>query len=231
MAEIVPEAGQPSRPGILAGVSTSSETGIPPREPKPRLLQDGRDMFWSLAPLIVACIVLAGLVGMCSVRPNSPRDGTPPPYDAAAALKADAETLAIPIRLPQVPAGWRANSGSRGGIDAGRTDATGQRQRAVTATVGYLAASKMYVSLTQSNADEQALVGSIHRSMYPTGAQDVDGVKWIVYEGGEGTEPVWTTRLDSQAGPAQIAITGAGSSDDFRTLAVATQTQKPLPPG
>ncbi|WP_431237197.1 DUF4245 domain-containing protein [Mycolicibacterium aichiense] len=231
MAEIVPEAGQPSRPGILAGVSTPSETGIPPREPKPRLLQDGRDMFWSLAPLIVACIALAGLVGMCSVRPSSPRDGTPPPYDAAAALKADAETLGIPIRLPQVPAGWRANSGGRGGIDAGRTDANGQRQRAVTATVGYLAASKMYVSLTQSNADEQALVGSIHRSMYPTGAQDVDGVKWIVYEGGEGTEPVWTTRLDSQAGPAQIAITGAGSSDDFRTLAVATQTQKPLPPG
>ncbi|GAA2773050.1 DUF4245 domain-containing protein [Mycolicibacterium pallens] len=212
-------------------MSTPSETGIPPREPKPRLLQDGRDMFWSLAPLIVACIALAGLVGMCSARPNSPRDGVPPPYDAAAALKADAEALPIPIRLPQVPAGWQANSGSRGGIDAGRTDANGQKQRAVTATVGYLAASKMYVSLTQSNADEQPLVNSIHRSMYPTGAQDVDGVKWIVYEGGEDTEPVWTTRLDSQAGPAQLAITGAGSTGDFRTLAVATQTQKPLPRG
>ncbi|AKK30286.1 membrane protein [Mycobacterium sp. EPa45] len=188
-------------------------------------------MFWSLAPLIVACIALAGLVGMCSARPNSPRDGVPPPFDAVAALQADAEALPIPIRLPQVPSGWQANSGSRGGIDAGRTDANGQRQRAVTATVGYLAASKLYVSLTQSNADEQPLVDSIHRSMYPTGAQDVDGVKWIVYEGGEDTEPVWTTRLDSQAGPAQVAITGAGSTADFRTLALATQTQKPLPPG
>ncbi|GAY17749.1 membrane protein [Mycobacterium sp. shizuoka-1] len=202
-----------------------------PKEPKPRLLQDGRDMFWSLAPLVVACIVLAGLVGMCSVRPSSPRDGTPPPYDAPAALKADAETLGIPIRLPQLPAGWRANSGARGGIDGGRVGPDGQRQRAVTSTVGYLAASKMYVSLTQSNADEQALVGSIHSSMYPTGTQDVDGVRWIVYEGGEGTEPVWTTRLDSAAGPAQVAITGAGSNSDFRTLAVGTQTQKPLPPG
>ncbi|WP_227999759.1 DUF4245 domain-containing protein [Mycolicibacterium sp. P1-5] len=212
-------------------MSTPSETGIPPREPKPRLLQDGRDMFWSLAPLVVACIVLAGLVGTCSVSTTNPRVGTPPPYDAPAALKADAADLRIPIRLPQVPTGWQANSGSRGGIDAGRTDANGQRQRAVTATVGYLAASKLYVSLTQSNADEQPLVSSIHRSMYPTGAQDVDGMKWIVYEGGEDTEPVWTTRLDSQAGPAQVAITGAGSTADFRTLAVATQTQKPLPPG
>ncbi|APE19206.1 hypothetical protein BOH72_15745 [Mycobacterium sp. WY10] len=188
-------------------------------------------MFWSLAPLIVACIVLAGLVGTCSIQTSNPRDGAPPPYDAAAALKADAEVLPIPIRLPQVPAGWQANSGSRGGIDSGRTDANGQRQRAVTTTVGYLAASKMYVSLTQSNADEQPLVNSIHRSMYPTGAQDVDGVKWVVYEGGEDTEPVWTTRLDSEVGPAQVAITGAGSTADFRTLAVATQTQKPLPAG
>nr|WP_319435552.1 DUF4245 domain-containing protein [Mycobacterium sp. RTGN5] len=212
-------------------MSTPSETGIPPKEPKPRLLQDGRDMFWSLAPLILACIVLAGLVGMCSVRPGGPRDGAPPPYDATASLKADAEALGIPIRIPQLPTGWVANSGSRGAIDGGRTDPNGQRQRAVTSTIGYLAVSKMYVSLTQSNADEQALVGSIHRSMYPTGAQDVDGVKWIVYEGGDGTEPVWTTRLDSSAGPAQVAITGAGSSSDFRTLAVGTQTQKPLPPG
>ena len=188
-------------------------------------------MFWSLAPLILACVVLAGLVGMCSVKTSNPKDGTPPPYDATAALHADAEALGIPIRLPQLPTGWVANSGKRGGIEAGRTDPYGQRQRAVFSTIGYLAASKMYVSLTQSNADEQALVGLLHQSMYPTGAQDVDGVKWIVYEGGEGAEPVWTTRLDSTSGPAQLAITGAGSNSDFRTLAVGTQTQKPLPPG
>jgi hypothetical protein len=203
----------------------------PPKEAKPRLLQDGRDMFWSLAPLVVACIVLAGLVGMCSFRPNGPEDGAVPPYDAAAALQADADALGIPIRLPKLPAGWQANSGARAGIDAGRTDPkTGQTARAVTSKVGYIAPSKMFVSLTQSNADEAALVSSIHRSMVPTGVQDVDGVKWVVYEGGEGTEPVWTTRLESPRGPAQLAITGAGSADDFRTLALATQTQQPIVP-
>ncbi len=72
---------------------------------------------------------------------------------------------------------------------------------------------------------------SIHASMYPTGTQDVSGVKWIVYGGGDGVEPGWTARLDSSAGPAQIAITGAGSGDEFRVLALATQTQQPLVPG
>ena len=186
-------------------------------------------MFWSLAPLVVACIVLAGLVGMCSFRPNGPADGMAPTYDAAAALQADADALKFPIRLPKLPAGWQPNSGTRAGIEGGRTDPrTGEHQRAVLSRVGYIAPSMMYVSLTQSNADETALVQSIHNSVYPSGAQDVSGVKWVVYQGGEGTEPVWTTRLDSPQGAAQLAITGAGTDDDFRTLAIATQTQPPL---
>lgn len=205
--------------------------GPAPKPAKPRLLQDGRDMFWSLGPLVLACIVLAGLVGMCSFQPTGPSDGKVPTYDAPAALQADADVLAVPIRLPKLPDGWQANSGARGGIEAGRADTkTGQRTNAVFSRVGYIAPSKMFVSLTQSNADESALVNSIHRSMAPTGVQDVDGVKWVVYEGGEDSEPVWTTRLGSSRGPAQLAVTGAGSTDDFRTLALATQTQQPLVP-
>ena len=72
---------------------------------------------------------------------------------------------------------------------------------------------------------------TIHRSVYPTGVEDVGGVKWVVYQGGEDTEPVWTTRLEGPGGPAQLAITGAGNSDDFRTLAAATQGQPPLARG
>ena len=196
---------------------------------KPRLLQDGRDMFWSIAPLVLACIVLAGVVGMCTFAPGGTNGGPVPSYDAAGALRADAQTFAFPVRLPQLPAGWQPNSGSRGGIGDGRIDAsTGQRVRAVTSTVGYISPTGMYLSLTQSNADEAKLVGSIHPTMYPTGPVDVDGTRWIVYQGDDGVEPVWTTRLDSPAGSTQIAITGAGSTDQFRTLAAATQSQPPL---
>ncbi len=205
-----------------------------PKPAKPRLLQDGRDMFWSMAPLVAACIVLAGVLGMCTFAPSGPGRGPIPFYDAPAALQADAEALKIPIRVPRLPEGWQSNSGARKGIDGGRTDpATGQPARAVSSTVGYIAPTGMYVALTQSNADEDKLVGTINTDLYPTGAQDVNGVKWVVYEGGgqdgEAAEPVWTTRLAGPTGPAQIAVTGAAGTDEYRTLAAATQTQPPLP--
>jgi hypothetical protein len=204
-----------------------------PKPEKPRILQDGRDMFWSMAPLVIACIALAAMLGMCSFQPNGPGKGPTPSYDAPAALKADADALKIPIRLPKLPDGWHANSGSRKGIDGGRTDPTsGQPVRAVSSTVGYLTPAGMYLSLTQSNADEDKLVAAINTDLYPTGTQDVDGVKWVVYEGagqhGNPAEPVWTSRLTGPTGPAQIAITGAAGTDEYRILAAATQTQSPL---
>ena len=174
-------------------------------------------MFWSIAPLVLACILLAGLAGMCSFQPLGPSRGAAPSYDAAAALRGDAADIGFPVRLPQLPAGWHANSGSRARIDG-----------AQAATVGYLAPSGEYLSLTQSNADEPRLVASIHNDMYPTGAQDVDGVHWVVYEGGDKTEPVWTTHIDSPSGATQIAITGAGSPAEYPTLPAATQSQPPL---
>ncbi len=189
-------------------------------------------MFWSMAPLVLACILLAGLVGMCSFSPMGVRTGNIPEYDSVAALQADAQTLGFPIRLPSLPEGWQANSGSRYGIEDARTDpATGQRMRAKVSRVGYLAPSGMYVSLIQSNADEDRLARSIHADTYPRESRDVDGVTWIVYDSspdGDG-EPVWTTRLDGAGGATQLAITGAGSVNDFHTLAAATQTQSPLP--
>jgi uncharacterized protein DUF4245 len=204
-----------------------------PKPPKPRILQDGRDMFWSIAPLVIACIVLAGLVGMCSFAPSGPGEGPIPSYDAAAGLQADADALKIPVRMPKLPDGWKPNSGSRKGIDGGRTDpATGRPTRAVSSTVGYIAPTGMYLSLTQSNADEDKLVGSINADLYPTGTQNVDGVTWVVYDGagkdGKPAEPVWTTKLSGPGGPAQVAIAGAAGTAEYRTLGAATQTASPL---
>jgi hypothetical protein len=184
-------------------------------------------MFWSLAPLVAACVLLAAVLGMCSFAPSGPGPAPAPDYDAPAALQADADALRIPIRVPALPEGWQSNSGSRAGIEAGRSDPSGQPARAVSSTVGYLAPNGLYLALTQSNADEEKLVGSIGPDMVPTGTQDVEGVRWVVYEG-ESPEPVWTTRVTGPTGPAQIAIKGAGGTDEYRTLAAAVQKQPPL---
>jgi Protein of unknown function (DUF4245) len=200
-----------------------------PKPAKPRLLQDGRDMFWSIVPLVLACIVLAGMLGMCSFQAGGPGQGQIPHYDAPAGLQADADALKIPIRVPTLPDGWQSNSGNRAGIDGGRTDpASGRQARAVSSTVGYLAPSGMYLGLTQSNADEDKLVASISGGLYPTGTVAVDGVTWVVYEGGEDAEPVWTTQLNGPTGPAQIAIRGGAGTDEYRTLAAAIQKASPL---
>ena len=211
-------------------------TGQPvpvPKPAKPRVLQDGRDMFWSMAPLVLACLVLAGLLGMCSFQPNGPRTGEIPKYDAPAALQADAQTLGFPIRLPALPEGWQPNSGERDGIDGAHTDpVTGQRGRAKVSKVGYITPSGFYVSLTQSNADEDKLVRWIQPDMYPTGSRDIAGTQWVIYEGaGEDnrSEPVWTTHLAGADGGTQVAITGAGDADAFTTLATAVQSATPLP--
>jgi hypothetical protein len=226
----VTEEPQPDAPD--AGVT--GEPAPAARPAKPRVLQDGRDMFWSLAPLVLGCILLAGMVGMCSFAPHGTNQGQIPTYNVATALRADAATLGFPIRLPLLPAGWQPNSGGRGGIENGRTDpSTGHRLNAATSSVGYISPTGMYLSLTQSNADEDKLVASIHSAVVPTGAIDVAGTKWVAYQGagqsGADAEPIWTTRLAGPGGAAQIAITGAGSADQFRTLASATQSQPPLP--
>lgn len=238
-----PEPGQEvtGDPGREPGIAGHDSAGTPaagyaipaPKAAKSRLLQDGRDMFWSMAPLVVACVVLAGLLGMCSFAPTGPGPGPAPDYDAPAALQADANALRIPVRVPQLPEGWAANSGSRKGIEGGRRDpVTGQPARAVGTVVGYLTPSGMYLSITQSNADEDKLIASFSPDLVPTGTQDVDGVRWVVYEGGEvdgkPNEPVWTAEVRGPTGPAQLAVTGAAGTDEYRTLAAATQSQPPL---
>ncbi|MUM15717.1 DUF4245 domain-containing protein [Mycobacterium sp. CBMA271] len=189
-----------------------------PRPAKPRLFQDGRDMFWSMAPLVVACIVLAGVLGMCSFAPNGPTLGKPPTYDAHAALQADARQFPFPVREPSLPAGWQANSGGRGSIEA-----------APLSKVGYLSPSGAYLAVTQTSAPEEKLVAKLDNSVVPSGPQDVDGVIWVKYEGGEGAEPVWVTRLATPAPGTTVAISGAGRPEEFQTLARALHTAKPLP--
>ncbi|CPV96494.1 Uncharacterised protein [Mycobacteroides abscessus] len=48
----------------------------------------------------------------------------------------------------------------------------------------------------------------------------------MAYEGDEGAEPLWVTRLGNAV---TVGVTGAGDTDAFRTVARAVQAATPLP--
>ena len=122
---------------------------------------------------------------MCSFAPDGPGPGRRPTTTRPAALQADADALRIPIRLPaaarrlalQLRQPRRDRRRPHGPVRAAGAGSVVDRRLP--------RADRDVSGLTQSNADEEKLVGSIDTDMVPTGTQDVDGVRWVVYEGGE----------------------------------------------
>lgn len=196
-------SGAPREGGILAAVA----------EPKPRILQGNRDMFWSLAVLLVICAAFAGIAGQCTFSPSGPEQGPVPDFDARASLEQDARSLPFPIRSPEVPEGWTSNSGRVQGF----ADTTSSH-------VGWVTGERSYVELVQSDAPLDAfrnLNGGPRsdRSMIP-----VHGQEWTVFDGDD-VRPVWVLDL----GDARVAVTGSAATSDFESLAVAAQGAEPLP--
>ncbi|NLU82807.1 DUF4245 domain-containing protein [Rhodococcus sp. HNM0569] len=176
---------------------------------KPRILNSNRDMLWSLIPLALFAVIIAGIASQCTFSPGGPTTGPIPSFDVDAALDYDAQTLPFPVRNPEIPEGWTPNSGSRSivtGNDGG--DAT---------TVGYIDTAGRYLQLTQSNAAEDELVRFVAgEPRSATGTENAGGQTWIVY-GGADVEPIWI----SDFGDVRVLLTGAGDDDAFRTLADA----------
>lgn len=184
---------------------------------KPRHLQTSRDMVYTIIPLILIVLALAGLSKACSFSPGGPTAAAPPSVDVGAALSLDARTVSFPLRLPALPAGWVSNSGNKHSI-------SGARGGDVEDT-GWITPKGAYLRLAQSNAAEANLltdeVGGRRGSSGPT---SVGGHDWTVYSE-QGKEPVWVTDL----GDVRLLITGSGSLAEFTTLATATLQASPLP--
>ena len=61
---------------------------------KPRILNNGKDMFWSLVPLLALCALVAIASGNCSIGASKDvADSKLPPFDVVSALNADAAQL------------------------------------------------------------------------------------------------------------------------------------------
>ncbi|KQU61284.1 hypothetical protein ASG84_01830 [Rhodococcus sp. Leaf278] len=186
---------------------------------KPRILNNNRDMVWSLIPLVIACLLIAGVASQCSLSPGGPKQGPIPNFDVNTALQYDAPEIGFPVRNPSVPEGWTPNSGSRATI-------SGDNGGAVS-TVGYITGTGAYLQLTQSSATEEQLVPFVAGSetAYASGAQNVSGRDWVVY-GEEGSRNYWV----SDFGDVRILLGGTASTEDFTTLASILEVTEPLAP-
>ncbi|MEU7764411.1 DUF4245 domain-containing protein [Nocardia sp. NPDC049190] len=182
---------------------------------KPRILNDYRDLFWSLIPLVVIAVVFAGLASQCSFAANGPTPGQIPLFDVKAALTMDARSMPFPIRNPALPAGWSSNSGSRESI--------GGAGGGPVSTVGYLTPQGTYLRFSQTNATEEALARFVLGYRYASGTEQVGEQTWTVYAE-QGSETAWIANL----GLSRVLITGAGNHAAFTTLAHAVTTAQPL---
>ncbi len=185
-------------------------------EKKPRVLQDSRDLIWSLVPLLLICVVIAGVAGSCTWGFGSQAaEQRIPDFDSAAALRADAQTMPFPIREPVVPADWKSNSGS-----------TGTAGNSLVSNVGWIAGSGAYVQLSQSAATEEQLVRVAGGDdVIGTGTREAGGRTWVTYENPETHRKVWATDL----GDVRIAVVSRGDDALLNELATATLAAQPLP--
>ena len=182
---------------------------------KPRILHNNRDMMLSLIPLVLMCILIATIASQCSFRPVGPKPGPVPNFDVTASLKVDAQQLSFPIRNPRVPDGWKPNSGTRATVNGpGGGDVS---------TVGYITGSGAFMQLSQTSADEDALVPALFGNRAATGSNDIDGHTWVVYDE-QGSEPLWVANYTD----VRILLRGAGTPEDFTALAHAVDAATPL---
>ncbi|MDN5860695.1 MAG: DUF4245 domain-containing protein [Pseudonocardia sp.] len=167
----------------------------------------------ALGVLVVLALLVAGVGRGCSFAPAGPHvdHDAAPTVDAPADLRRLAEEVPYPVRIPAVPPGWRANSSG--------LDPTGDADPARVVRVGYLTPGHRFVRLLQGDVSEEQMlrVETGPEAVGATGFVDVGGIRWVVYGGQDGQEPIWI----ADAGDVRYLITGSADESEFRELAAA----------
>lgn len=184
---------------------------------KPRIMNDYRDLIWSLIPLLLICVVLAAVASQCTFSADGPTPGKVPTFDVQSALHDDADVMRFPIRDPAVPADWQPNSGSRDTI-------MGQSGGKIS-TVGYITSNGTYLQLSQTDASESALAKHVVDTRSPSGERMVGTQKWTVYHVAD-SEPAWIADF----GSSRVLLKGAAGDGSYQTLAAAVDAAQPLQP-
>ena len=175
-----------------------------------------RDMIGAIVVLLVIIGVLVTATRGCAFDPGGPNvsPDSAPSVDASARLRDAAEAVTFPLRRPELPASWRANSSSTAAVAADD----------VVVRVGWVTPEGRYLQLSQSGGEApDVLIAETGETGRTTGSVEVDGVTWAVYSSRR-DEVAWLTTLDGVV----TLVTGSGTEEEFRVLASAVQEAEPL---
>ncbi|AKK05462.1 putative DUF4245 family protein [Corynebacterium mustelae] len=184
-------------------------------EEKPRIFQSGRDIALSLAAVLAVMIVSVAFTGMCSYGRDTAENVQINKVDAAAFFDLEARAMNFPLRLPEVPAGWVANSARRGAVD-------GQP----APIVGWVIGKDGYVQLTQTDVPaDKAVTGADNNFRELVETYDVDGVAVSRYASEDAD--VRDIRV-ADLGDVRLLVTGAATKEQFDDLISRTIASEPI---
>lgn len=172
-------------------------------------------MMLSLGAIVVMMVVGVGATGLCSFDPGNPENGPVPTADASAFLHMEAAGASFPVRLPEVPEGWTANSARRSLLGGQPAPVVGY----ITDKEGYLQLSQTDLPLAEAVRGYDGEVRDRERAI------DVAGTPVEVYTSPDReVRDLWAADL----GDARLLISGAATEEEFRTLIEATAKAQPL---
>lgn len=190
---------------------------------KPRILQNRRDMVFTMVPLLALCLIVLFASGNFTIGFGAdPKDETVQPINPKGVYQVSADTLRFPVRMPGgagvldgVPEGWKATS-------TRDDDVVGSK----VFSVNYVTPEKNSLQLSQSGAPADVVLESVYGAKAkPSGTVPVEGRTWEVYGPNDKNRSAWVLQVDG----AVLVVFGSGTVPRFTELAAAVQSQQPLP--
>ncbi|MGO1950055.1 MAG: DUF4245 domain-containing protein [Mycobacteriaceae bacterium] len=187
---------------------------------KPRMFTSTRDLLISLGVLGAVMLFSVGFTGLCSWDPGpADKSGPVQEVDIDTILDAEARSLNFPLRNPDVPSDWEANSGRRISVD-----------QEPSAVAGWVVDERYFISLTQTGVDPETAVDDVDediREETDTHSSDsADGaVTWHIFTGDD-ARSVWAADL----GDVTLLLEGTATQEIYETLADEVVTTAPIDP-
>lgn len=172
-------------------------------------------MIMSLVVIVVIMAVVVSFTGMCSLRKDPVENGPIHAVDAESFLELQSRAMTFPVRLPESPEGWIANSARRHPVN--NTPAP---------LVGWVTAKRGYLQLLQTDQPvEDAVKGLDSHPREIADTRDVDGREFTVWTPFEDTaDTVWTTTYRD----VNLIFAGSASDEEFTELIHNTLVAEPF---